>query len=268
MSKSLASSKTAPEQTLSVAQGFTKYFQVRVADTKELRHQAFKIRHNVYAQELGWEPVREDELETDPYDDYAYHVVLEHCASKTFAGSVRIVIPPPHLLNFMTPFEDNCLASTIEGMLDMADYPRGSFGEISRIAVPTSFRRRPNEAKKPYIITGTTSSHIFTAEERREFPNIAIGLYLSAVAMADICQHKAMFVMVEPRLSRHLTRVGLPFVQVGEVIDYHGQRALFRLNAQDFSSSLASEVKELYDIIITTLRSQLSLLPYGDPTDK
>jgi len=256
------------EAPLTIAQGFKKYFNVRFANTQQLRHEAFKIRHEVYCVELGWEPSNDDSLETDDFDNYSYHVVLEHTASNDFAGSVRIVIPPPTNNTDVTPFESQCLPSINKELLSMDDYPKGSFGEISRIAVPTSFRRRPNEAKHPYIITETSDSHIFTEEERRHFPNIAIGLYLSAVAMAEIFQHKAMFVMVEPRLSRHLIRVGLPFEQVGEVIDYHGKRALFCLKSKNYSASLAPEVKDLYDIVIDDLRQQMTLLPYCDPTDK
>jgi len=253
---------------LTVSQGFQQYFRVRFADTQALRHQAFKIRHNVYCEELAWEPLRKDSLETDSYDDYSYHVVLQHLASKNFAGSVRIIIPSPHKNNDVTPFESYCLSSINDDLFDIDDYAKGTFGEVSRIAVPTSFRRRPKEADHPYIITQTSNSHVFTEEERRQFPNIAIGLYLSALALAEICQHQAMFVMVEPRLSRHLIRVGLPFEQIGDVIEYHGKRALFRLSSQNFSSSLAPEVKDLYDIIIADLRQQMTLLPYCDPTDK
>jgi len=255
-------------ESLSLAQGFKKYFNVQVASTKALRHEAFKIRHNVYCEELNWENLHKDKIETDEFDDYSYHIVLQHLSTQTYAGSVRVIIPPPGMLDKVTPFELNCLGSIKPELLNMDDYPRGSFGEVSRIAVPTLFRRRPNEAAHPYLVDGTANKDELSAEERRQFPNIAIGLYLSAVAMVDICQHRAMFVMVEPRLSRHLARVGLPFEQVGEVIDYHGKRALFRLSAANFSSLLKSEMKQLYQHIILSLREQMTLLPYGDPLDK
>ncbi len=260
------SSSNITEPTLS--ESFHQYFRIRVADTKKLRNCAFKIRYGVYCKELAWEPIRKSEVETDKYDDYSYHVLLEHIESKIFAGCVRIVIPPPHLPQALTPFEENCLFSVIPGQLNMKEYPKGSFGEISRIAVPCTFRRRPNEADHPYITAGISGKHVFTKEERRHFPNIAIGLYLSAVAMAEICQHKAMFVMVEPRLCKHLRRAGLPFDQVGELISYHGTRALFRLSANNYTSAMKLEVKELYDDIRESLRLQMTLLPYCDPTDR
>lgn len=253
---------------MSLSESFHQYFKVRVADTKDLRREAFTIRHRVYCKELNWEATRDCKLETDEYDNYSYHVLLEHIASNTFAGCVRIVIPPPHLPNTVTPFEAHCLSSIMPTRLNMNNYPKGSFGEVSRIAVAKTFRRRPNESDHPYITDGIADKHVFTKEERRHFPNIAIGLYLASVAMADICQHRAMFVMVEPRLSRHLRRVGLPFEQVGEIIEYHGTRALFRLSANDYSSALKKEVKELYDKIAASLRSQMTLLPYCDPTDR
>lgn len=253
-------------QELTLAQGFNKYFKVCVADTPALREEAFKIRHDVYCEELGWEGLKANGFETDEYDNYSYHVVLKHNASGTYAGSVRIVIPPAAHPQLHTPFEDHCLSSLKPDLVSMDKYPKGSFGEVSRIAVPRWFRRRPNEAEHPYIINKVSESHHLSAEERRHFPNIAIGLYLSAVAMSKICQHSAMFVMVEPRLSRHLKRVGLPFEQVGDVIEYHGSRALFRLQAQDYSRALKYEVKELFDVIERDLRKQMTLIPYWQPT--
>jgi N-acyl amino acid synthase of PEP-CTERM/exosortase system len=252
----------------SIAENFNQFFQIKFADTKLLREEAFKIRYGVYCDELGWEPENALQMETDDCDDYAYHCLLEHKRTGVYAGCVRLVIPPVQLPDLALPFEKNCLHSARKEILDSTKLTRGSFGEISRLAVLTSFRRRKREKKAPFIINAVNSGTIYTEEEHRHFPNIAMGLYIAAVALADICNHVGSFVMMEPKLNRRLKRFGLPFEQIGDEIDYHGMRAMFFLSRNNFCSQLTPELKELYQQIYNDLVKQVFLLPHTDVTDK
>jgi N-acyl amino acid synthase of PEP-CTERM/exosortase system len=252
----------------SIADNFNQYFKIRFADTKALRQAAFNIRYGVYSSELGWEPENDLKMETDAYDDYAYHCLLEHRRTGTFAGCIRLVIPPVSQANFQLPFEKNCLHSARPEIIDSTTLKRGSFGEISRLAVLASFRRREKEGNTPYIINNINPETVYTEDERRNFPNIAMGLYLAGLSLASLCNHVGLFVMMEPRLNRRLTRFGLPFEQAGEAMDYHGQRAMFHLSRQGFSSNLTDELKELYTIIHNDICQQTSLIPYTNPADK
>jgi N-acyl amino acid synthase of PEP-CTERM/exosortase system len=252
----------------SIAENFNQFFQIKFADTKLLREEAFKIRYGVYCDELGWEPENALQMETDDCDDYAYHCLLEHKRTGVYAGCVRLVIPPVQLPDLALPFEKNCLHSARTEIFDSTKLTRGSFGEISRLAVLTSFRRRKREKKAPFIINAVNSGTIYTEEEHRHFPNIAMGLYIAAVALADICNHVGSFVMMEPKLNRRLKRFGLPFEQIGDEIDYHGMRAMFFLSRNNFCSQLTPELKELYQQIYNDLVKQVFLLPHTDVTDK
>lgn len=252
----------------SVASNFSQYFQIKFANTKTLRQEAFKIRYGVYAKELGWEPENERSMETDECDDYAYHCLLEHKRTGTFAGCVRLVIPPVINPELQLPFEKNCLHSARKDVIDSTTFPRGSFGEISRLAVLADFRRREKETKTPYVIKNINPKTVYSEDERRNFPNIAMGLYLAGVSLSEICNHRGMFVMMEPRLNRRLKRFGLPFVQCGDEMDYHGQRAMFYLDKDDFNSELTPELLELYSIIHSDLKKQINLVPFTDVTDR
>ena len=48
---------------LNLGAGFSRYFRIQPAFSEELRRNVFRIRHAVYCEELGYEPVREDGLE-------------------------------------------------------------------------------------------------------------------------------------------------------------------------------------------------------------
>jgi len=216
---------------LSLAENFDEFFEIKLANTEELKNVSYKIRHTVYAEELGWEPINAEGIEVDECDPYAFSLLLVH---KTL---IRDVVDPDTI-------------------------PRGRFGEISRLSVPDQFRRRPDEKNKPFVINEFSGGDIFSEEERRNFPNIAIGLYLSVIAMVNMCNHSHMFVVVEPRLNKRLKRLGLNFQQCGEELDYHGIRALFCLDRKDFTGNLNPEVFELYTLLEQQLVEQLVLHPY------
>jgi len=233
----------------------------------ELRQAAFKIRHKVYCSELGWEPISEDKMECDEYDDYSFHCLLEYKRTKTFTGCIRLIIPPVENPNLPLPFEKNCIESARKNILDSCTLQRGSFGEISRLAVLSEFRRRVDEENKPYVLKEVDPKAIYTENERRNFPNIAIGLYLAGIALSNMCNHQGTFVMMEPRLNSRLMRFGLPFLQVGDEMDYHGTRAMFYLSRENYCSQLSGEMNKFYQFIHSELRSQICLLPHTNPTD-
>lgn len=248
---------------VSLADNFEQYFEIKFADSKELREESYRIRHAVYCDELGWEPVQSNGLETDECDDYSFALLLVHKRTGQFAGTARLVIPPPDSPEKKLPFEKHCLASVRQDCINFAEFPRGSFSEISRLAVPESFRRRAGEKNTPFIVNDISlQADVFSEEERRNFPNIAIGLYLSIIALAEMSLHLAMFVVVEPRLNKRLNRIGFLFEQIGDEHDYHGERALFYLPRNKFISELNPEILELYYLLEKQLKQQLFLLPY------
>jgi len=246
----------------SVAQNFDQYFKIKFANTKALRQEAFKIRYGVYSAELGWEPPNESKMETDECDEYSYHCILEHRSSGMYAGCIRLVIPPSNEPELKLPFETHCLDSARKEVVDTSTLPRGGFGEISRLAVLSDFRRRPNEKNRPYILDESTTGNVFSVEEQRNFPNIAMGLYLGGLALAEMCNHVGIIVMMEPRLNKRLKRFGLPFKQIGDEMDYHGRRAMFFLDRKDFEKELTPQLMELYQIIQNDLKEQIFLLPH------
>ena len=248
--------------TASLAENFDEYFEIKLADTEDLKNASYKIRHTVYAQELGWEPINLNGKETDECDPYAFSILLVHKRTGQFAGTVRLVIPPHSMPNSKLPFELHCADTINRDVIDPDALKRGSFGEISRLSVPNQFRRRLDEKNKPFVINELSGGDVFSEEERRNFPNIAIGLYLSVIAMVNMCNHSHMFVVVEPRLNKRLKRLGLNFQQCGEELDYHGTRALFCLERKDFTGNLNAEVLLLYNLLEKQLTQQLILYPY------
>ena len=82
-------------ELLNLSQGFKKYFDITPAVADSLQDEAYGVRHRVYCEELGFEPVRDDHRERDEYDDRAVHVLVKSVKSDRYAGCARIVRVDP-----------------------------------------------------------------------------------------------------------------------------------------------------------------------------
>jgi len=239
-------------------QTFIKYFRLEYANTAELIAQVHKIRYDVFCTELGLEDNCPADVEADEFDTHSYHYLLKHLPSNKYAGTIRIVLPPHDRPELITPIEKFCFEAVDPNIIDIANLPRGSFAEVSRLAVPSSFRKRAGEAGKPYIVNSENKTDS-NSNGRNNFPHIAIGLYLAAASLFTLKDLKHIFVMVEPRLARSMRRIGLHFEQMGEVIEYHGQRAPFYITPELLSKHLSPEVDKLYQHIKIEVRKGLNL---------
>lgn len=242
-----------------LAEEFTKYFELEFVSNARKQMESFKIRYDVYCKELNWEPLNNTELESDEYDKYSYYCLLKHKASGTYAGTIRLIIPPVNEPRKSLAIESHGLESIKDKNMWPDKCEIGTYSEISRLAVTEQFRRRPGEKNTSFSFKDIDP---FSEEERRNFPNIAMGLYLGGIAVASLCRHERMYVMVEPRLKKRLERFGLPFQQIGDEIEFRGARAIFYLPSEDFTRHLPPQVLSLYEIIKQGIEKQMRLIPY------
>lgn len=236
---------------------FRRYFEVIRADSEELREAVFRIRYEVYCTEMGYEdPARfPDGMEHDEYDRRARHVLLRHRPSGTYAGCVRLIQDTGSEPRELFPFERFGGQSLRRNIIDPARLPRNSFGEISRLAVRGQFRRRSGEQAVPHGVASEDPVE-YSAEQRRIIPHIALGLYLAAAAMGLLQGLSGVFVMMEPRLARHMRRYGIVFRQAGEIVEYHGQRGPFYISRRALFEHLRPEIRELLDAITEDLEGR------------
>lgn len=234
--------------SLDVKSRFHEYFLPILASTPDQQRQAFRIRYEVYCREFGFEHAEQhsDGLESDAYDPQSIHCLLVHQPSQRPAGCVRLVLPDPADPHAPLPFEKHCLGSLDPTVAEPLLANRSAIGEISRLAVISEFRRRRNEAVSP---SGAPDAAGYSLIEQRHFPFIAVGLYLCAASTGMLKGLEGVFAMMEPRLARHLSRYGIRFTQIGQVIDYHGPRAPFYITRNDLLHGLKPEISDLLDAI-------------------
>jgi N-acyl amino acid synthase of PEP-CTERM/exosortase system len=234
---------------------FKSFFTIVAVTNSHLLNISKGIRHKVYCEELAWEDTNSEKIEEDGYDQYAFHFLILHKPTGEYAGSIRLAMPHGDGTYHELPFEKNCMSSHISGKTDPRHMERGDFGEISRLAVLSDFRRRRNETSVPFIIDKPRD------KERHSFPYIAVGLYMAVAACAELNGHKGMFMVMEPKLRRQLRMFGLVYEQIGEVMDYHGRRAVHYLSCEDVANySIKPELLEFYNEVKSQVnRNQLTI---------
>ncbi|MGJ8680883.1 PEP-CTERM/exosortase system-associated acyltransferase [Paraglaciecola sp.] len=234
-----------------VAKHFSNYLTPIEALSNDCRDQAFHIRHDVYCKELKFEEENKDKMESDFFDTYSTHCLIQHLPTSNFAGTVRVV--RPQKAGEIIPIQKYCLNSISPGKINPNDYQPHEICEISRLAVPSEFRKRQTDKFKG-AATGVINQEVYSENELRCFPFIAVGLYLSAASIVIENGIKHTFVMMEPRLARSMRFVGIQFEQIGPTVDYHGKRAPYYINP----SLLMQNLTPGFQLMLQGIRKSLN----------
>ncbi|MDP5032416.1 PEP-CTERM/exosortase system-associated acyltransferase [Paraglaciecola sp.] len=238
----IAISHLASSDASTISKHFSQFLRPELALSENLKREVYRLRHEVYCEELKFEDVRPDQEERDNFDEHSVHCFVRHVSSGRLAGTVRL-ITSSHI-DEMLPIEKFCSHAIEDETLLPANFPREDICEISRLAVLEHFRRRQMD-KFSGAATGAININDYSKTELRCFPYIAICLYLAAASTAFKTNKKHAYVMMEPRLARSMAFVGIQFKQLGKPIDYHGKRAAFYINGEMFHSGLSSGYAKL-----------------------
>ncbi len=226
--------------------GFRKYFEIHAAVDEALRDEVFRIRHEVYCEELRFEPERPDRREMDDYDGHSLHCLLKTSADpQQPVGCTRLVLTNPEDRSLPLPFERACAATLDRSIIDPAKLPRERIAEVSRLAVRATYRRRRGEQAAPVAI----HDEDFGTVTQPRFPYVPIGLYLGAVALAARSGIDTMFVLTEPRLASHFAKLGVEIKQIGGPIEHRGQRIPSMMDVQSIIKNMRFLVKPIWRVI-------------------
>jgi N-acyl-L-homoserine lactone synthetase len=105
---------------------------------------------------------------------------------------------------------------------------RTSWAEVSRLTIAPRFR------------SGRAGSAA---------PTLAAITYAS-MALAIALDRYVLFSISEPRTPRLLRRLGFEMRQVGEAVDFHGLRAVFRIDVHEVLRAVTSDWQPVVDQLI------------------
>jgi len=234
------------------ADHFFEHFTLVVANEEHEQRTCFKTRHQVYCEEMGFEDTRANKMEFDEFDEFALSCYIKHKATGDCAGTIRLVMPqhPGQLL----PIEQNCPSAIRMDENSPQRYARHSICEISRLAIPKRFRRRQSDSNVSPV-TGKSLNNGFKKDKPgRNFPYLSLALYFFAASICVLRDIENVYVMMEPRLARSLRMLGINFEQLGNEIDYHGQRAAYQLSPVEFMQQVSPALQRFQRKIMTELQ--------------
>ena len=148
----------------SIAGHFQQFLQPVYATNNQLLDNSYRIRHQVYCEELKFEDPKASKLEQDEFDTYSQACMIQHKPSKDFAGTVRIVSPEQH--NQLLPIEKYCSQVFRHSSIKPSDFRHTEVSEISRLAILSHFRRRKSDNFEGSE-TGAINERTFSTQEMR-----------------------------------------------------------------------------------------------------
>ncbi len=157
-------------------------YTIRIVETDEEHDQAFRLRHAVYCEQLGWVPVCPDGRERDRYDpgSTTLGVFADH---GQLLGLVRLIPPErPFML-------ENDFRALLRPGYRLRKGP--DTAEITRLTT-LSRARRPSGASP-----------------------IASLLYKAIYRWSRACEVRYLYAVVETRFLEHLRHRGLPCIALG-----------------------------------------------------
>ncbi len=225
---------------------FRQIFEISPALDVASIDEVYRIRHEVYCRDLGWEPLREDGRESDAYDRHSLHCLLRRRDSGESVGCTRLILTDPDAPEQELPFETSCKDVLDRSVVDPARLARNTVGEVSRLAVLNTFRQRKGELSTPVSVT---ESDFASQGPTTRFPFIPVSLYLAAAAMARHVGIEHVFVLTEPRLASHFVRIGFDIRPVGGSIEHRGTRVPSLLSSSKVVAGLRPMIRPLYEVI-------------------
>ncbi len=231
-------------ELFNLGKAFRQYFEVVPALSDALRDEVYRIRHQVYCEELAFEPQRPDKRESDEYDAHSLHLLIRSVQIGEFIGCTRLVRARPGDPSYLLPFEKSCAATLDRSIVDPAKLPRDTIGEFSRLAVLGRFRKRQGEEK----YAGGLIEKFGTLTQPR-FPYIQAGLYLGTIELGRLNGVETLFILTEERLAHHLRRLGVKIKSIGPPIEHRGQRLPSVMSASGIIKDLNILVRPLYRTI-------------------
>ena len=231
-------------ETKDLGTAFQRYFTVEPALDERSREQVFRIRHQVYCEDLGWEPCRADGLERDAFDPNAVHCLMTRSDTAEPVGCLRLIRAEVNGSAIELPFERSCAHVLDRQLVDPSNLPRRTVGEVSRLAVARAFRQRRGEERRA---AGLSDGDFEAHGPRQRFPFILVGLYLGATALARRLGVEHAFILTEPRLAGHFRQIGFDIQVVGGPIEHRGTRVPSLMRASRVVEGLRPQIRTLYD---------------------
>lgn len=235
---------------------FHRYFDITIANTPQLLEEVFRIRYEVYCEEMGFEPENSAHIENDDYDDNAIHVLIKYLPTSKYIGTIRMILNDSSHDDFVFPMEKHC-PTMDRTIFDIEKIGRQHIAEVSRVAVIQNFRRRKEDS---IGLAGAITSEE-DAQHDRAFSYVPMSLYFASYIIT-LWQHLDFTIAIsEPKLMRHIHFTGIKAIQFGSLFEYKGKRAPYVFAADD--TNVITRFRPLYEVVKESLKESYQSYLHG-----
>ena len=228
---------------------FHDYFDMVPVTHIELKQAAYRLRHQVYCQELGFEKAENfpDGMEKDEYDDFSQHYLIQHRKSGVYAATTRIILPTPG--DLAKPFPTELHSNIDRGDL-LAGVPRQQIAEVSRFCIRKMFRRRKGEEGQVSGVGSDLQLYLASSDkERRAYPHLTIALISCLLRMSEANGITHWYAIIEPGFIRLLQVLGIHFITIGPAVEYHGLRYPCVIKVANLLEGVKQKTPEIYEFL-------------------
>ncbi len=205
---------------------YSKYFQMVNVNTQELKTIAYKLRHSVFHEEYGYYELGNSHyknMEIDEYDEYSLHSLLFHKPSNQAIGYIRLIPQIKKHCNQL-PIEKYYGKPFDFSATRVNKVERANIGEISRMAIMSSFRRRLSDNYRIDQEPVKQAENIVHPNQRYPINYLPMCLMSATMHFAFKENMEYGLAMVEPKLAILLRRLGVQFDQIGKPFECFGTR--------------------------------------------
>jgi len=231
-------------------------FKFGLVEDKDVLKDTFRLRHEVYVEEFGFEKKGDhpNGLETDDYEEESIHFACLN-ENDSVVGTIRLVLNS----NKGFPIEHAVKTSFVGKKPD-----RSKIGEISRLTVSRDLRRRKEDGMygvESYLKEkegGVLPDDGSIPEEMqgRKNPIIVLGLYQVMYHESKRLGITHWYMITEKKLFYALKKYGFIFHQIGDTVEYHGERTPYLGIIEQIENTLIENNPDMLKIMLTGLEKK------------
>ena len=231
-------------------------FRFGLVKNQDVLEDTFRMRHEIYVREFGFEKAEDhpDGFETDEYENDSIHFACIN-ENDSVIGTIRLVLDSDKGF----PIE-HAVETTFIG--EKPD--RSKIGEISRLTVSKDLRRRKEDGmygvesylkkKEGGVLPddGTVPDEM----QGRKNPIIVLGLYQVMYHESRRLGISHWYMITEKKLFHALKKYGFLFHQIGEPVEYHGERIPYLGIIEEVEKDLFKSNPDMLKIMLTGLEKE------------
>lgn len=228
-------------------------FRFGIVTDKDVLKDTFRMRHEVYVQEFEFEKAEDhpNGLETDPYENDSIHFACLN-ENGSVVGTIRLVLDSEKGFPIEHAVQTNFVGEKPD---------RSKIGEISRLTVSKDLRRRKEDGMygvESYLKKkegGVLPDDGTIPEEMkgRKNPIIVLGLYQVMYHESKRRGITHWYMITEKKIFFALQKYGFGFHQIGEPVQYHGERVPYLGIIEEIEKSLANNNPDMLKIMLAGL---------------